>query len=491
MDFIHTIKFKFTVWYLLILTLLLAGLSVGVYAYLSRTLQESFDQTLIVRTEQLKNMRDVFESMSQGRFEERLGEVVVLYYERDGEMYAISRRDVKIPLDNALVQDAAKGENGFQTVMVDGVGEMRFHIVPFRSARPLRGPPSPGASRPGPPMPDFGSQSAALAVGRPVADAEQALDGLVRTLIIAVPLTLLVAGAGGMFLADRALKPVGQIANTARRIQETDLSRRITVSTRDELGRLGSTLNDMIERLEKAFKRQREFTGDASHELRTPLSLIQAEATLALQRARSPEEYQKSLESIAEEAEHMSRIIEQLLFLARADSGSERIAFDEINVADLLREVGADMEALSRDKGVALAMRLDVPAVVRGNEGLLRRLFLNLVDNAVRYTPEGGKVSIASDTAGDEALVSVSDTGIGIPPEHLPHIFERFYRVDKARSRSDGGSGLGLAICKQVVDLHGGRIEVDSKEGQGSTFKVFVPLLRKADMAQSSPSRGS
>jgi heavy metal sensor kinase len=233
----------------------------------------------------------------------------------------------------------------------------------------------------------------------------------------------------------------------------------------------------MIERLEKAFKRQREFTGDASHELRTPLSVIKAESTLALRRVRPPEDYQATIRTIAEEAEHMSRIMDQLLVLARADSGTEQITIEETELNGLLREVVTDIELLSRDKGLELKLLLNEPLIVKGDRGLLRRLFINLLDNAIRYTSKGGSVSVSTTMQERMALVSISDTGIGIPPEHLPRIFDRFYRADKARSRSEGGSGLGLAICKHIVEVHGGRIEVESREGQGSTFKVLIPLL--------------
>jgi heavy metal sensor kinase len=472
MSFVHTIKFRFTVWYLLVLALLLAGLGIGAYLYLSRSLHSSLDKSLVLRMEQLRNVREVIETIWQGSFEERLGEVVVLFYERDGVVYAMSPREVGIALDEETVRGALDGKSSFETIQVDAIGEMRFHVVPFGQGGAISLSPRQGMG-----MPGISVKSAALAVGRSTGDIEQALDGLIRTLLIAVPLTLLVAGAGGVFLARRALKPVDDIAKTARQIGETDLTQRIAVSSRDELGRLAFTLNQMIGRLEKAFNRQREFTGDASHELRTPLSVIQAESTLALRRVRSPEDYRASLESIAEESGHMSSLIDQLLILARADSDTEQLFLDEVELNGLLREVGADAGLLLRNRGLELELQLNDSLVVRADKGLLRRLFLNLVDNAVRYTPEGGRVSIATAVRDHTALVSVSDTGIGIAPEHLPRIFDRFYRVDKARSRAEGGSGLGLAICKHIVEVHEGRIEVDSQEGRGTTFHVSLPLL--------------
>ena len=473
MCIVSSIKFKFTLWYLLILTLLLVGLSVATYAYLSRSMYESLDDSLVVRAEQLRGDRSVIETIAQGAFEEELGEVVVLYFERNGEIYSVSRRDVQIALDPVSVKDAIQGQREFNTLAVEGAGNIRFHLVPFSSDRPV-----PALLRRGRGSVPVGIaiQSAALAVGQPTKHIEEALNELLRILFVAFPLTLIVAGVGGVFLARRALKPVDQMTQTAREIGETDLSQRITVNTRDELGRLATALNQMVERLERAFRRQREFTGDASHELRTPLSVIQAESTLALQRQRQPEEYQRSLETISDEAKHMSQIIEQMLALARADEGTGQIAFGKVELDGLLREVGETMAILSQEKGLHWALRLNGPFTVKGDRGLLTQLFLNLADNAVRYTSHDGEVSIATDGVDGTALVSVSDSGIGIATDHIPHIFERFYRVDEARSRSDGGSGLGLAICKQIVELHGGQIDVHSREDKGSTFTVRLPL---------------
>ncbi|MBM3132737.1 MAG: two-component sensor histidine kinase, partial [Chloroflexi bacterium] len=232
----------------------------------------------------------------------------------------------------------------------------------------------------------------------------------------------------------------------------------------------------MIDRLERAFKRQQQFTGDASHELRTPLAVIQAEATLALQKEREAGEYRESLQTISEEAGHMASIIEKLLTLARADSGTEQLMFEEIDLGKLLTEIAADAEVLCQHKGLSFQLG-EVPGLtLKGDRARLRELFLNLLDNAIKYTPAGGTVSLSLREAERMATVDVRDTGLGIPPEHVPHIFERFYRVDKARSRAEGGAGLGLAICKHIAEIHGGRIEVQSEAGKGSTFSVRLPL---------------
>jgi heavy metal sensor kinase len=319
-------------------------------------------------------------------------------------------------------------------------------------------------------------ESGAIAVGRSTTDIDESLAGLIRTLAIAGPLTLVLAGAGGIFLAQRALKPVDQITRTAHEIEESDLSRRIPVQSKDELGRLASTLNQMIERLEKAFKRQQRFTSDASHELRTPLAVIQAESTLALNKERTANEYKQSLEIVSNESMLMAKVVDQLLTLARADSGKEQLSFEEIDLSELLAGVTAHAEILCRDKGLEFHSDRIETILVSGDRAKLRELFLNLLDNAIRYSPDGGKISLTLRRAEEMVVISITDTGIGISEEDIPHIFERFYRVDKARSRVENGAGLGLAICKYIAEIHGGRIEVVSRLGEGSTFSVWLPI---------------
>ena len=186
--------------------------------------------------------------------------------------------------------------------------------------------------------------------------------------------------------------------------------------------------------------------------------------------------YQRSLETISQEARRMSHIVDQLLALARADSGREKFSLRRVNLGRLVTKLGSDVEMLCRDKGLKYQLGQTKNLVVKGDRAKLRQLLLNILDNAIRYTPHGGEISVSVQAEGEMAVVSISDTGIGIPPEDLPHIFERFYRVDKARSRSEGGSGLGLAIAKHITEIHGGRIEIESKLGTGSTFRVYLPL---------------
>ena len=317
----------------------------------------------------------------------------------------------------------------------------------------------------------------ALLIARPIGQIEMTLKRLLQILLFAIPLTILISTAGGLFLARRALKPVDEMTHIAKEIGENDLSRRIKIRTKDELGRLAITLNQMIERLEQAFDRQKQFTGDASHELRAPLSVIQAESTLALQKERSAREYRKAIETIAQECDHMADIIKQLLILARADSGKEHIIFKSFNLTEFIYDFCDDARILCKEKSIHLELIKEDNIFVNAHDRSIKRLMYNLLSNAIRYTKANGKVTVKIQKKNTLVEISVSDTGIGIPEKDIPFIFDRFYRVDKARSRQDGGSGLGLAICNQIVNMHGGEIDVKSQAGKGSTFIVKLSLI--------------
>jgi heavy metal sensor kinase len=461
MNFFHSIKFRFTVWYLLVLAILLAGLSIGVYFYLSRSLYRNLDNSLELRSTQLRNVPEILQSINQGEFEQELGEIVTLYFYSGGQLVEVSPQGTSITVPDELISQAIGGTSSFATIQTTEDEGLRLLAVPII------------ISIPGPPP---GIQPAALIIAQSTKQIDQALAGLVRTLGIAVPLALALAAGGGIFLARRALEPVDKISQTAQEIGETDLSRRINVSTKDELGRLAATLNEMIGRLERAFQRQKQFTSDASHELRAPLAVIEAESTLVLQKERSTTDYQQSLETISQESKQMSFLIDQLLTLARADAGKEQWTFAPVDLGQLVSNLSADVEVLCQEKGLSFRVGQIQNLVVNGDEARLRQLLMNLLNNAVRYTPIPGTISVWLRREGEMAVVGISDTGIGISTEDMPFIFERFYRVDKARSRAEGGSGLGLAISKHIVEAHGGRIEVESQVGVGSTFSVWLPL---------------
>jgi len=292
------------------------------------------------------------------------------------------------------------------------------------------------------------------------------LSRLTKTLLTTTPLALLIAGFGGMFLTGRALAPVRAATEAAARIGAEDLSERLPIRGRDEFARLASTFNGMLERLEAAFDRQKRFVSDASHELKTPLTVIKANTSLALAEPDLPTDYRETLVEIDRAADRTSRIVQDLLVLARTEKGRLPLQEAELSFLVLCEAVVQEARRLHPEgPTVALQVRNET---LWGDRHLLHRLLLNLLDNALRYTPASGSVTITPIANG----FVVTDTGEGIAPEHLPHLGERFYRVDAARARKDGGTGLGLAISRTIAEAHGGTLTIQSEKGKGTTVTV-------------------
>jgi signal transduction histidine kinase len=306
------------------------------------------------------------------------------------------------------------------------------------------------------------------------------------TLLIAVAFMLTAAMLSGIWLANRAMRPVAQIARTARSIGEGDLSRRINLGTRDELGELSSVFDSMLDRLETAFERQKRFVADAGHELRTPLSIISLESERALSSTRSADDYKQSLSVVQTECGYMARLVDDLLALAKADSGEAQRPAELVDLGDVAVEAMERYAPLAAGRGVSLSAGELPEVLVRGDRAALATAVGNLVGNAVKYTGPGGHVSVALAADGKDATVRVADDGPGIPEEKLGRVFDRFYRVDESRSEADGipaGSGLGLAIVKAIAQSHGGEVAVASELGRGSVFSIILPLAQDGDGA--------
>jgi heavy metal sensor kinase len=447
-----TIKFRLTVWYLIAITLLLIVFGTSAYVRLRGNLYRNLDRSLQARAAELQ--RDIKIDGDRILFDQKADEFVLIY-DADGALWKRLGPNVDFSNIAEAVQQALFGIDTLVTAETKEGPDVRLVAVPL----------------------NVNSQSrVALVVGRLPNDILNMLASFRLAILNSSILLLVLAGVGGWFLAGRTLKPVERIADIARGIGEGDLSRRIDVETDDELGRLAQTLNGMIARLEEAFVKQRQFVADASHELRTPLAVIQAESSLVLEKPRDPEQYRRSLELVSQEVDYMSEIVGKLLVLARSDAGSEQLNVQDIDLAALLAELGQDLEALAQERGLELSFDPMDPLTVKGDRVRLRQLFLNLLDNALRYTPGGGAIKGSVVRQDDQAVVSIGDSGIGIPEEHLPFIFDRFYRVDKVRTNGEGGTGLGLSIATSVAKMHGGTIEVESRLGGGTTFRVLLPL---------------
>ena len=244
------------------------------------------------------------------------------------------------------------------------------------------------------------------------------------------------------------------------------------------MGRLSRTFDEMIARLDDAFRRQRQFTSDASHELRTPLTIIKGQIDVALNKEREPEAYRQVLQAVNDEVDRLIRLAGSLLTLTRADAGRIPMAFERVEVANVVNGVVEQVRTAADEKGLEIELDPSSPVTIEADEDLLLQLMLNLLDSAIKYTPSGGRVNVGWKMNGSRVELKVQDTGIGISEEHIPFLFDRFYRVDRARSRAEGGVGLGLAISQWIVESHGGSIHVESAPDEGSTFSVLLPHPR-------------
>ena len=315
------------------------------------------------------------------------------------------------------------------------------------------------------------------AIGYPLADLRDLLGSLYVIFLILIPIAVALSVIGGLALAKKSLQPVDEVTTRARRITAENLDQTIPVHIADdEIGRLTVTINDMIGRLHDSFARVRQFSADASHELRTPLTIMRGEIELALRSRKTPEEYRRVLESGLEEILRLTAIIDNLLTLAKADRGEGEAEFSEVDLKAMIDELYEDGTMLASSKNIKVVLRVNTPMMIVGDRMRLRQLFLNLIDNAIKYTPAGGAVTLAMERQDSAVVFRIADTGIGIPAEDVGKIFDRFYRVDKARSREMGGTGLGLSIAKWIVELHRGTITVTSEPQKGSVFTVRLPM---------------
>jgi len=295
-----------------------------------------------------------------------------------------------------------------------------------------------------------------------------------------IPIAILMASIGGYFLARKSLAPVVAMSSQAGRIGSSNLDERLTVQNeKDELGHLARSFNGLLNRLSESFNRQRRFMADASHELRTPVAILRGESEVALsQQARTPEEYRESLGVLHHEAERLTHIVDDLFTLTRADAGQYPLQPSNFYLDELIAECVHSARTLAQAKKISLTFEGAAESPIHADESLLRRMLLNLLDNAIKYTPDFGRVTVACRRNGQEYEVSIADTGSGIPAELRPRIFERFFRADKARSRSEsdgGGAGLGLAISSWIAETHHGRLELTQSDSTGSTFSAYLP----------------
>jgi heavy metal sensor kinase len=455
---IRSLRFRLAVWYFCTVAVICSLAATGYWFAIDAALNHALDEGLRYR---LMGLRHFLEDVGPGGNEEiaaRLDEISQL-----GELYQVF--------------DA----NGVLIAQSRGLSR---HGVPRRPPRELAFEIRYGAGgTEGFPLrlawQKVTVRGKALILG--VADPQRKYEGVLRAftsvLLLSTPFILALATVCGLWLGRRALAPVARITDDARAITEGNLSARLAVpDSRDELQQLSETLNEMLDRIEQSFTRTKQFTADASHELRAPMTLIHTAAEYSLRRERSREELVESLQKILRESRRTTALVDDLLLLARGDAGKETAELESTDAEPLVRDIAQQATAMATARNIHVDLQLEAGTLpVKANEAHLRRLLLILVDNALKFTPSGGAVTIAGSKDATDVTISVADTGIGISPEDLPHIFERFWRADRVRSREAGGTGLGLTIAKQIAEQHGAHLGVQSEVGRGSVFTVRLP----------------
>jgi heavy metal sensor kinase len=452
-----SIRWRLTLWNTLGLAVMLLAFAGLVYGLLRHALYEQIDRTLLGALGQLEH-----DPRAASEPDERLRHWI--YEWREHENLSAVAYD---PEGHVREQTEQLAADSVPTAPAVAAGERRLQDrdVPILGRQRVLE----GGLR-------LGGQPSDVVVMAPLEGVDHELGELRAVLLTAVPVVLIFSGGLGYVLARKALAPMERLRRSAEEITAERLDRRLPVlNPKDELGRLTETFNAMIGRLERSFAEIRRFTADASHELRTPLTAIRTEAEVALARPLDLAEHQQLLGSILEECDRLTRLADQLLSLAREDARAARQVHEPVDLAALVETVAETVRPLADVKGVGLRVKAHEPVFVRGDAARLREVFFNILDNAIKYTPGDGTVEVRVGCSGPEAVVTVQDTGVGIAAEHLPRVFDRFYRVDKARSRAEGGTGLGLSIAQSIVAAHGGRIELASTPGQGTTCTVRLP----------------
>ncbi len=456
----RSLRFRLIGWYVLLLILTLAAFSVYQF-FQFRDLQQAQQDAML--QEASSKARPLLDSGPPNSNPRRGfgSDSIIKDLTNDNIQLRLVGRDGQIlySLGASVADMPSSPTSGFATVNTPDKGQWRIY------SQPMSGP---GRDN---------GLSGLLQVGQRSIVLNTELGRLFTPIAVGATIALLLAVLGGLFLANQALQPIDRVTRTAQSISTRDLSRRINYhGPPDEIGRLAKTLDQMLDRLEKGFEQERRFTSDASHELRTPLTALKGRIEVTLNRARSPQEYQETLTTLNGEVDRLIRLSSSLLYLARLDQAGQSWQSENLDLSDLLDSMVDSMQAVAELKEIKLTSHIPSGLHLRGNLDQLTRLFLNLLDNALKYTPAGGEVLVQVGKSGERVWVAIKDNGPGIAARHLPHLFERFYRAESDRASNSGGAGLGLAIAYEITRQHGGTLEVESQPGQGATLKVLLPL---------------
>jgi heavy metal sensor kinase len=464
----RSIRFRMALWYAALLAGALALFGAASYIGLERYLQKSLEESLI---KQARSIVDVLIVNINQSGEDYVSNEITEHYspEINGRFIRVTTaggRQVfisgppkdgtfdpaRVPLPHLPISQPFSHE-----LEMPDRHELLLHALPYQARDGSR---------------------FLIEVGAPYNQIESVLRGLLLTFALGLPLIVALAISGGYLLMRRALRPVDEIRQKAAQITSRNLSERLpVVRTGDELERLATDLNRMIERLEESFHQINRFSADASHELRTPLTVLQGELeSMARSGSNVPAEIRDTIGSALEETQRLSKIVENLLAISRLEAGEARKQLERLDFSELARSTADQMRLLAEEKPVQLDCNGVERVEVDADPARLKQVVVNLLDNAIKYTPAKGRVSVSVTKQDSRAVLEVADTGIGISADDLPHVFDRFYRADKARSRQMGGTGLGLSIVRSICLAHNGQVKVESIEGQGSVFHVELPL---------------
>lgn len=466
---IETVRARLTVWYVTSLAAALIVVGGLIYVLLARALYVRIDENLtavarIAMTSLANDLtegQDVADAARSTAAELASSQQMLLIYDGAGHLLAEQGRDDDLEFTLPAVEEIPDGEPMLLTVEEPRDRTDRHRLALRRATvQP-------------------GTVHYVIVIGASLERTDEELESLREILWYVGPLALLLAGVGGWFLARRSLAPVMAMAERARKIGVENLSGRLPVGNRrDELGRLAQTFNDLLGRIEESMSQQRQFMADASHELRTPVATARTAASVALQQAsRGEDEYRQALEIIEQQSSRLSRIVDDMFTLARADGGNYPVRMTPMYLDEIAEEVARAERVLARAKNVSVQTAAPSSAAFVGDEDLIRRLLLNLVDNAVRHAPEQSTVEIALEQDAGRYTIAIRDAGPGIPPHVQPHIFERFYRGDAERPRDQpyDGAGLGLALARWIAREHGGDISLADSSAAGTTFLITLP----------------
>jgi two-component system OmpR family sensor kinase len=456
----NSIRLRLTLWYLVVFGFLLTGFSIYVYSQLSLDLYKEFDASL-VRTSRAAaryfidglERTDAMDSGHDTIAEFPLDNISIAIF-RSGQLLMDSNTEITDVISSTQILSQLNTSG--QVYLANAPSHRnRLAAISFKE----------------------GPIDYSLVLSAPLDNLLERLTRMRRIIFFGLPTTLSLVLISSYLLVRKSLEPVTRMSRQAEHISIKNLDERLPISnSRDELGQLATVFNAMLSRLETSFRVMREFVADASHELRTPLAIVHGEAEVCLAHDRSKSEYQQSLAIVRDQSKRMTRIVADMLALARADAGQQRLRIEELYLNDLVEECCADAQSLAAPKGVNITFEGVEDISFRGDDELLRRMVLNLLRNAIHYTPTGGSIVVKLEREMTVVRLVVSDSGIGISPESASRIFDRFYRVDSSRSRADGGSGLGLSIAKLAAEAHRGSIELASLLGSGSKFTVSLPL---------------